>query len=240
MTIALVNHDKQVNEEKNLSFKSMIAQFDDKKRKFKNNSKFQRELKKCAHCKQENHSEQSCWFLHLKLHSNEWKSLQKRKNLIKENDFEKSFEVRIVKTMKIFIVCWADSYTDVWWIDIETENHVCYDINLFNEQLYWKIINNSIVTANNEAVLIIKKDLIIIDILLNNQLIKIQLINVYHCSELHYNLMSVDQMKVKEYTCSIKNDEFHFMNFKDVITFINLRNDEKAYFMNTSINFSNS
>jgi len=79
-----------------------------------------------------------------------------------------------------------------------------------------------------------------IDILLNNQSIKIRLINVYHCSELHYNLMSVDQMKVKENTCSIKNDEFRFMNSKNVVALIDLRNDKKAYFVNTSINLSNS
>ncbi len=61
---------------------------------------------------------------------------------------------------------------------------------------------------NNETVLIIKKDSIIIDVLLKDESIKILLINVYYCSELHYNLMLVDQMKVKEYTCSIKNDKF--------------------------------
>ncbi len=138
------------------------------------------------------------------------------------------------------IVYWADSYTDVWWINSEAENHVCYDIDLFNEQSYWKIIDNSIVTANNETVLIIEKDSIIINVLLNDQSIKIQLINVYHCSELHYNLISVDQVKVKEYTCSIKNDKFRFMNSKSVITLIDLRNDVKAYFVNTSINLSNS
>jgi len=238
MTIVLVNHDKQSNSEKNFSFKSMIAQFD-KKRKFGNNSKFRRKSKKCAHCEQEDHNEQSCWLLHSKLRSYEWKSLQKRKNLVKEDDFEKSFEVRIIRTMKIFIVCWADSHTDVWWIDIEAENHVCYNISLFDEQSYQKIIDNSIVTANNETVFIIEKSSITIDILLNNQSIKIRLINVYHCSELHYNLMSIDQMKVKEYTCSIKNDEFRFMNSRDVVALIDSRNDEKAYFMNTSINLSN-
>jgi len=142
--------------------------------------------------------------------------------------------------MKIFIVCWADSHTDIWWIDIEAENYVCYDISLFNEQSYQKIINNSIVTANNETVLIIEKSSIMIDILLNNQSTKIWLINVYHCSELYYNLMSVDQVKVKEYTYSIKNDEFRFMNSKDVVVLIDSRNDEKAYFVNTSINLSNS
>jgi len=79
-----------------------------------------------------------------------------------------------------------------------------------------------------------------IDILLNNQSIKIRLIDVYHCSELHYNLMSVDQMKVKEYMCSIKNNEFRFMSSRDVVALIDSRNDEEAYFMNTSINLSNS
>ncbi len=168
MTIILVDYDKRSNSEKNFSFKSMIAQFDDKKRKFENNSEFQRKSKKCVHCEQENHSKQSCWLLHSKLHLYEWKSLQKRKNLIKENDFQKSFEVKIVRTIKIFIIYWADSHTNVWWIDIKAENHICYDISLFNEQSYWKIIDNSIVTANNETVLIIEKSLIMIDILLNN------------------------------------------------------------------------
>ncbi len=233
MTIALVDHDKRSNQEKNFSFKSMIAQFNDKKPKF-----FRKRSKKCAHCKQEDHSEQNCWHLHLNLRSDEWKSYQNRKNLIKEDDFETSFEVKIVRTMKI--VCRADSHTDAWWIDSEAENHVCYDIDLFNEQSYRKIIDNSIVTANNEAVLIVEKDSIIIDVLLNDQPIKIRLINVYHCSELHYNLMSVNQVKVKEYTCSIKNGKFRFMNSKSVIALIDSRNDAKAYFVNTSINSSNS
>ncbi len=188
--------------------------------------------------KSSSHSEQNCWLLHSKLRSDEWKSFQKRKNLIKEDDFETSFEVKIVRTIKI--VCRVDSHTDVWWINSEVENHVCYNINLFDEQSYQKIIDNSIVTANNETVLIIKKDSIIIDVLLNDKSIKIQLINVYHCSELHYNLMSVDQMKVKEYTCSIKNDKFQFMNSKNIVTLVDLKNDVKAYFVNTSINFSNS
>ncbi len=109
MTIALVDHDKRSNQEKNFSFQSMIAQFDDKKLKF-----FRKKSKKCAHCKQESHSEQNCWLLHLKLRLNEWKFFQKRKNLIKEDDFETSFKLKIVRTMKI--ICRADSHTDVWWI----------------------------------------------------------------------------------------------------------------------------
>jgi len=51
--------------------------------------------------------------------------------------------------------------------------------------------------------------------------------------------MSVNQMKVKEYTCSIQNDKFLFMNFMNAVSFIDLRNNEKVYFINTSINFSN-
>ncbi len=136
MTIALADHDKRSNQEKNFSFKSMIAQFDGKKPKFSRKGS-----KKCAHCEQESHSEQNCWYLHSNLRSDEWKSYQNRKNLVKEDDFETSFEVKIVRTMKI--VCRADSHTDAWWIDSEAENHVCYDIDLFDEQSYWKIIDNS-------------------------------------------------------------------------------------------------
>ncbi len=40
MIIVLVNHDKWLNSEKNLSFKSMIVQFEDKKQRFRNNSEF--------------------------------------------------------------------------------------------------------------------------------------------------------------------------------------------------------
>ncbi len=55
MIIALIDHDKWMNEEKNFSFKSMITQFDEKKRKFESN-KFQKESNKiCSHCKQTSH-----------------------------------------------------------------------------------------------------------------------------------------------------------------------------------------
>ncbi len=102
------------------------------------------------------------------------------------------------------------------------------------------MIENSIVTANNEAVIIIKKDTIIINILLKSQSIKIQLNDVYHCLKLHYNLMSVEQVKVKEYTCSIQKDKFLFIDSMKVIILIDLRSDEKFYFMNALTNFSNS
>jgi len=101
------------------------------------------------------------------------------------------------------------------------------------------VIENSIVTVNNEAVIIIKKNMIIIDILLKSQSIKIQLNDVYHYSRLHYNLMSVEQVKVKEYTCSIQKDKFLFIDSMRIIAFIDLRSDEKFYFVNASTNFSN-
>ncbi len=52
--------------------------------------------------------------------------------------------------------------------------------------------------------------------------------------------MSIDQMKVKEYTCSIKNDRFQFMNSKNIIILTDSRNEEKVYFVNTSFIFSKS
>ncbi len=237
MTIALVNHDKRVNEEKNFSFKSMIAQFDEKKRKFESN-KFRKESNKiCSHCEQTSHDQQKCWYLHSNLRSDDWKLSERNKNLVV--DFKTDFEIRIVRSMKIFFVDRASSCINVWWINIEAENHVCYDKNLFDEQTYRKVIENSIVTANNEAVVIIEKDTIIIDILLKSQSIKIQLNDVYHCSRLHYNLMSVEQVKVKEYTCSIQKGKFLFIDSMRVIILIDSRSDEEFYFVNASTNFSN-
>jgi len=61
MTIALADHDKRANEEKNFNFKSMIAQFGEKKRKFESN-KFRKESNKiCSHCEQTSHDQQKCW-----------------------------------------------------------------------------------------------------------------------------------------------------------------------------------
>ena len=233
MTIALADHDKRSNQEEDFSFKSMVAQFGGKKPKF-----FRKGSKKCAHCEQEGHSEQNCWHLHSNLRSDEWKSYQDRKNLAKEDDFGTSFGAKIVRTMKV--ACRAGSHTDAWWIDSEAEDHVCYDIDLFDEQSYRKVIGNSIVTANNEAVPIVGKGSIIIDVLLNDQPTKIRLTNVYHCSGLHYNLMSVGQVKAKGYTCSIKNGKFRFMNSKGAVALIGSRNDARAYFVDTPTNPPNS
>jgi len=52
--------------------------------------------------------------------------------------------------------------------------------------------------------------------------------------------MSIDQMKVKKYTCSIKNDRFQFTNLKNIIILIDLRNAKKVYFMNISFIISKS
>jgi len=105
---------------------------------------------------------------------------------------------------------------------------------LFDKQSYRKVTDNSIVTANNEAVAIVEKGSIMIDISLNDQPTKIRLIDVYHCPGLHYNLMSVGQVKAKGYTCSIKNGRFRFMNSKGAVVLTGSRNEGGAYFVNTS------
>jgi len=111
---------------------------------------------------------------------------------------------------------------------------------LFDEQSYRKVIGNSIVTANNEAVPIVGKGSVIIDVLLNDQPTKIRLTNVYHCPGLHYNLMSVGQVEAKGYTCSIKNGKFRFVDSKGAVALIGSRNDAGAYFVDTPTNPPNS
>jgi len=142
--------------------------------------------------------------------------------------------------MKVSFACRAGSRTNAWWIDTGAENHVCYDEDLFDEQSYRKVTGNSIVTANNEAVVIVGKGSVIIDILLKGQPTKIRLTDVYHCPELHYNLMSVGQVEAKEYTCSIKNGKFRFMNPRSAVALIGSRNDGGAYFVDTPSNPPNS
>ncbi len=102
MTIALVDHDKRVNKEKNFSFKSMIAQFDEKKRKFESNKFWKESNKICFHCEQMSHDQQKCWYLHSNLRSDDWKLSERNKNLVV--NFETNFKVRIVRSMKIFFV----------------------------------------------------------------------------------------------------------------------------------------
>ncbi len=51
--------------------------------------------------------------------------------------------------------------------------------------------------------------------------------------------MSVKQVKVKEYTCSIQKDKFLFIDSMKIIALIDSRSDGKFYFMNASTNFSN-
>ncbi len=51
--------------------------------------------------------------------------------------------------------------------------------------------------------------------------------------------MSVEQVKVKEYTCSIQKGKFLFIDSMRIIILIDSRSDEKFYFVNASTNFSN-
>ncbi len=184
------------------------------------------------------HSKQNCWYLKPELRPEGWKPGQKKKELA--TDSGKSSGARIVRSMKVSFACRAGSRTNAWWIDTGAEDHVCYDEDLFEEQSYRKVTGNSIVTANNEAVAIVGKGSVIIDILLKGQPTKIRLTDVYHCPGLHYNLMSVGQVEAKGYTCSIKNGKFRFMDSKGAVALIGSRNEGGAYFVNTPTNPSNS
>ncbi len=71
-------------------------------------NKFQKESNKiCSHCEQMSHDQQKCWYLHSNLRSDDWKLNERNKNLV--IDFETDFEIRIVKSMKIFFVDRASS-----------------------------------------------------------------------------------------------------------------------------------
>jgi hypothetical protein len=247
MTIALVDHDKRSNQEESFNTKSMVAKFD-KKSKSRNNSKPRKDPDKtCSHCELKGHNEKDCWFLHPKLRPEGWKPRNDKKDGVKEGsdkpDSVKNSGVKIVRSMRISFACRAGNeqkVTDAWWIDTGAEDHVCYDKDLFDEQSYRKITGNSIITANNVAVAIVGKGSMIIDILLNDQPTKIRLNDVYHCPELHYNLMSVGQVESKEYTCSIKNGRFLFTDPKDDIVLTGSRNNAGAYFVDSPTNPPNS
>ena len=238
MAIALADHDKRANEEEDFSSKSMIAQFGGKKRKFGSNKFRKGSNKTCSHCEQTGHDQQKCWYLHPNLRPDDWKPSERNKNLAVDSGTD--FGVRIVRSMKISFADRASSRTNAWWIDIGAEDHVCYDKDLFDEQTYRKVTGNSIVTANNEAVAIIGKDTVIIDILLKGQPTKIRLNDVYHCPGLHYNLMSVGQVEAKGYTCSIQKGKFLFIDSMRAIALTDSRSDGGFYFVDASANSSNS
>jgi len=210
-----------------------------KKPKSRNNSRFRkRSNKTCSHCEKMGHSKQNCWYLKPELRPEGWKPSQEKKDPV--TDSGKSSGARIVRSMKVSFACRAGSRTNAWWIDTGAEDHVCYDEDLFEEQSYRKVTGNSIVTANNEAVAIVGKGSVIIDILLKGQPTKIRLTNVYHCPGLHYNLMSVGQVEAKGYTCSMKDGKFRFMDSKGAVALIGSRNEGGAYFVDTPTNPPNS
>jgi len=102
------------------------------------------------------------------------------------------------------------------------------------------VIGSSIATADNNAVFIIGKGTVIIDILLEGQSTKIRLNDVYHCPGLHYNLMSVGQVIAKGYTCRIQESKFLFIDSMRVIALTGSRSDGGFYFVDAPANFSNS
>lgn len=67
MTVALTDYDKRSNHEK--SFKDLTVKFDKKSLSFRDNSKFKD--KHCDHCDRKSHVKQTCFYLNLKLRSDD-------------------------------------------------------------------------------------------------------------------------------------------------------------------------
>ena len=147
--------------------------------------------------------------------------------------------MKSLKTHEIYkMTSSRNSLINAWCINTDAENHVCYDKQLFKIDIYRKITDVNIITANNEAVSIIRRKIVILNILLDDEVTQVELINVYHCFKIHYNLLSVNQVKAKDYTFKIERNKFLFIHPKDEIVLIGSRVEEGFYYVNTSSNSS--
>ena len=88
------------------------------------------------------------------------------------------------------------------------------------------------ITINNELIFILSKESILLNVLLKDQKKKIRINNVFHCSELHYNLLKVKTLELKEFFISIKNEKFNFLNAQSKIALIETKFFEENYYIN--------
>ena len=228
MAVALADHDKRSNHEESAG--GLAVKFG--KSKPRNPSKSRENSDKvpiCEHCSHRGHTKQQCYKLNPHLRP-EWKLGENRRNPAKD-DAGNGSGVKIVRSMKVSTSS-QDVATNAWGISSVTENHVCYDKELFEMESYRKVTGASIITANNGAVPIIGKGNVLFDILLDGELSQIRLIDVYHCPNLRYNLLSVAQIVVKGYTCNIEKGKFSFTDPKGDITLTGSRIG-KAYYVDT-------
>ena len=72
----------------------------------------------------------------------------------------------------------------------------------------------------------------------DNKIIYINLINVYYCFKIHYNLLSIKQIKAKNYTFKIKRNKFFFIHSKNKTIFIELKVEKDFYDVNILSNLS--
>ena len=88
------------------------------------------------------------------------------------------------------------------------------------------------ITINNELIFILSKESILLNVLLKDQKKKIRINNVFHCSELHYNLLEVETLESKEFFINIKNEKFNFLNAQNKIALIETKFFEENYYIN--------
>ena len=89
-----------------------------------------------------------------------------------------------------------------------------------------------VITTNNEFISIVSKRSVILNIFIKDRKKQIKIINVFHCSNLYYNLLKVKTLKLKEFSISIKNEKFKFLNFESEIILIEIKASEENYYIN--------
>ena len=188
----------------------------------------------CKHCKIKGHEEPKCYFLHPNLRPENWEPRESIKHLMK-NEFKDS-GVKVIKSLMAVNQIGDTHIANAWWIDSGAEDHVCHSKSAFEAESYQKVTDSNIITASQEAVSIVGKGNVVLDILLDGAKEQIRLLDVYHCPQIGFNLLSVGQVERRGYTCTIKHGKFVFIHPEGEIALTGSRTDGGAYHLDTPNN----